>query len=87
MQILSVMEKKNTVGAVAENDYVIRVLNTPLQVNADDWNALLALQSPGEAPSPFMRHEYLAAMHESGMRVRATFAAKSFSFIALLLSL
>ena len=51
---------------MAKKDYVIRVLNTPLQVNADDWNALLALQSPGEAPSPFMRHEYLAAMHESG---------------------
>ena len=51
---------------MAKKDYVIRVLNSPLQVNADDWNALLALQSPGEAPSPFMRHEYLAAMHESG---------------------
>ena len=51
---------------MAKKDYVIRVLNTPLQVNADDWNALLALQSPGEAPSPFMRHEYLTAMHESG---------------------
>ena len=51
---------------MAKKDYVIRVLNSPLQVNADDWNALLARQSPGEAPSPFMRHEYLAAMHESG---------------------
>ena len=51
---------------MAKKDYVIRVLNSPLQVNADDWNALLALQNPGEAPSPFMRHEYLAAMHESG---------------------
>ncbi len=51
---------------MAKKDYVIRVLNSPLEVNASDWNALLALQSPGEAPSPFMRHEYLAAMHESG---------------------
>ena len=51
---------------MAEKDYVIRVLNSPLQVEASDWNALLARQSPGEAPSPFMRHEYLAAMHESG---------------------
>ena len=51
---------------MAKKDYVIRVLNSPLQVNAADWNALLALQNPGEAPSPFMRHEYLAAMHESG---------------------
>ena len=51
---------------MAKKDYVIRVLNSPLQVEASDWNALLARQSPGEAPSPFMRHEYLAAMHESG---------------------
>jgi len=51
-------------------DYVIRVLNSPLEVNATDWNALLALQSPDGSlkPSlnPFMCHEYLAAMHESG---------------------
>ena len=57
---------------MAEKDYVIRVLTSPLQVNADDWNALLALQSPAEAPSPFMRHEYLAAMHESGSAVPKT---------------
>jgi uncharacterized protein len=57
---------------VAKKDYVIRVLTSPLQVNAADWNALLALQSPGEAPSPFMRHEYLAAMHESGSAVPKT---------------
>jgi uncharacterized protein len=57
---------------MAKKDYVIRVLNSPLQVNAVDWNALLALQSPGEAPSPFMRHEYLAAMHESGSAVPKT---------------
>jgi predicted N-acyltransferase len=48
------------------NDYVIRVLDSPLKVNADQWNALLAAQSPGEAANPFMRHEYLAALHESG---------------------
>jgi uncharacterized protein len=57
---------------MAKKDYVIRVMNSPLQVNADDWNALLALQSPAEAPSPFMRHEYLAAMHESGSAVPKT---------------
>lgn len=51
---------------MAENDYVIRVLNSPLDVSASDWNALLALQTPGEALNPFMRHEYLAAMHQSG---------------------
>jgi predicted N-acyltransferase len=48
------------------NDYVIRVLDSPLKVNAAEWNALLAAQSPGEAANPFMRHEYLAALHESG---------------------
>ncbi len=47
-------------------DYVIRVLNSPLEVNAADWNALLALQSPDSTLNPFMRHEYLAAMHQSG---------------------
>ena len=51
---------------MTEKDYVIRVLDSPLEVAASDWNGLLARQSPGEAPSPFMRHEYLAAMHESG---------------------
>lgn len=48
------------------NDYVIRVMDSPLKVNAAEWNALLAAQSPGEAVNPFMRHEYLAALHESG---------------------
>jgi predicted N-acyltransferase len=48
------------------NDYVIRVMDSPLKVNAGEWNALLAAQSPGEAVNPFMRHEYLAALHESG---------------------
>ena len=50
----------------SSNDYVIRVLNSPLEVNAAEWNALLAAQNPGEPANPFMRHEYLAALHESG---------------------
>ena len=44
------------------NDYVIRVLNSPDQVNAADWNELLSLQSE---PTPFMRHEYLTALYVS----------------------
>ena len=44
-------------------DYVIREHVSPLEVNAAAWNALLAQQNH---PSPFMRHEYLAAMHSSG---------------------
>jgi predicted N-acyltransferase len=66
------MKKKNTVDAVAENDYVIRVLDTPGQVNAADWNALLAQQDPAGGLNPFMRHEYLAAMFESGSATAAT---------------
>ena len=47
-------------------DYVIRVLNSPLDVHGGDWNELLAAQSPDGIMNPFMRHEYLAAMHQSG---------------------
>jgi hypothetical protein len=51
------------------NDYVIRVMNSPAEVNAGDWNALLALQPD---TTPFMRHEYLAALHTSGSATPAT---------------
>jgi uncharacterized protein len=50
-------------------NHVSRVHADPTAIAADAWNALLAA-SP--APTPFMRHEYLAAMHESGSAVRAT---------------
>ena len=53
-------------------DYVIRVLRSPLEVNAADWNALLAVQSPDKTLNPFMRHEYLAAMHQSGSATSKT---------------
>ena len=43
-------------------DYVIRVLPSPMEVDAARWNTLLAAQADA---NPFMRHEYLAAMHES----------------------
>jgi predicted N-acyltransferase len=48
------------------NDYVIRILDSPLAVNAGEWNGLLAAQSPAGILNPFMRHEYLAALHTSG---------------------
>jgi uncharacterized protein len=51
------------------NDYVTRVLDSPLQLDAAQWNALLTLH---DAPSPFMRHEYLAAMERSGSATPAT---------------
>jgi len=51
--------KKGRTGAA---DYVIEVLNSPLDITAAEWNGLLAIQPDA---TPFMRHEYLAAMHES----------------------
>jgi uncharacterized protein len=54
---------------VSRNDYVIEVHDTPLAIAAADWNTLLALQSD---PTPFMRHEYLAAMHASGSATAQT---------------
>jgi len=57
------MKTLDTVMAGSEDDYVIRVLNSPLEVPAAQWSALLALQRDA---NPFMRHEYLAALHESG---------------------
>ncbi|MGE4240358.1 GNAT family N-acetyltransferase [Ramlibacter sp.] len=42
-------------------------MDSPGSVTANDWNALL----PAEA-SPFMRHEYLAALHGSGSATPAT---------------
>jgi uncharacterized protein len=51
------------------NDYVTRVLGSPLEADAAQWNALLALQG---SPGPFMRHEYLAAMDRSGSASPAT---------------
>ena len=47
---------------VSELDYVIRVLASPLEVDAHAWNTLLAAQADA---TPFMRHEYLAALHQS----------------------
>jgi predicted N-acyltransferase len=44
-------------------DYVIRVHASPLDIPATHWDALLAQQ---DAPSPFMRHAYLAALHTRG---------------------
>jgi uncharacterized protein len=44
------------------NDYVIRVHDDPAAIDAGAWNALLDMQ---DAPTPFMRHEYLSALHRS----------------------
>jgi uncharacterized protein len=54
---------------MALSDYVIRVHNAPSAVDAAAWDALLAEQA---LPSPFMRHAYLAALHDSGSACAAT---------------
>ena len=51
------------------NDYVTQVLSSPVELDPGEWNALLARQ---EAPNPFMRHEYLAAMEQSKSATPAT---------------
>ncbi len=56
----------------AENEpqnYHIRVHADPQAVDSAVWNALLAQQA---APSVFMRHEYLLAMHQSASAVPTT---------------
>ena len=58
-----------------ENDYVIRVHDDVALLDATAWNALVAAQA---APTPFMRHEYLAAMHASGSAVPETGWAPQF---------
>jgi predicted N-acyltransferase len=50
-------------------DYVIRVVDSPAQIDASKWNELLDQQV---SPTPFMRHEYLLAMHTSASAVPAT---------------
>src|SRR6476469_8644924 len=51
------------------DDYVIRLHPTPAQLTAQACNDLLAQQ---DAPTPFMRHEYLAALHDSGSATART---------------
>jgi len=46
----------------SENDYVIRVHDDPAEIAAGAWNTLLETQ---DAPTPFVRHEYLLALHRS----------------------
>ncbi len=53
----------NKQAAKTSDDYVIRVLDSPLAVNATAWNTLLQAQSQ---PTPFMRHEFLSALHTNG---------------------
>jgi hypothetical protein len=45
------------------NDYVIQVVESPLEVDAKHWDKLLFAQADA---TPFMQHAYLAALHTSG---------------------
>jgi uncharacterized protein len=49
-------------GGSEVKDYVTRVLRSPGEVDAAVWNALVR----SNGGSPFVRHEYLLAMQESG---------------------
>jgi uncharacterized protein len=51
------------------NDYVTRVLGSPGDVTSAQWNSLLDAQ---DEPTPFMRNEYLRAMHDSRSAVPRT---------------
>jgi len=54
---------------IIEEDYRIRVHRNPHDVDAEAWDRLLAQQSE---PTPFMRHAYLAALHDSASAVAET---------------
>ena len=56
-------------GAKKPNDYVIRVFDNPAALDEHQWNALLNEQA---SSTPFMRHEYLVAMHASASATGAT---------------
>ncbi|MFZ3127656.1 MAG: GNAT family N-acetyltransferase [Rhodoferax sp.] len=54
---------------MADNDYVIRVVTSPLDIDAQAWDELLHQQADA---SPFMRHAYLCALHASGCATAET---------------
>ena len=61
--------KEENLGAKRSNDYVIRVVDDPTQLDAAHWNAMLAAQP---SSTPFMRLEYLCALHDSGSAAPGT---------------
>jgi len=56
-------------STTSENDYVIRIFDDPGAIDADAWNALVEAQA---SAMPFMRHEYLLALHRSASAVEST---------------
>jgi predicted N-acyltransferase len=52
-----------------EAEDVIRVHSDPNEIDANAWDALL---EHAPRPTPFMRHDYLTALHDSGCAVEDT---------------
>ena len=50
-------------------DYRTGILSAPSEVHADEWNALLARDAH---PTPFLRHEFLSALHTARCAVDET---------------
>lgn len=56
-------------------DYLTGILASPSEVDAAEWNALLASQAQ---PTPFLRHEFLSALHATRCAVPDTGWAPQF---------
>jgi uncharacterized protein len=61
--------KPFTTPPTGPTEQVVRVHDDPTRLDGAAWNRLLAVQA---APTPFMRHEYLAALHASKSAVPST---------------
>lgn len=59
----------DTADTPAPPGYVLRMHASPAEIDAGAWDALLAAQKHA---SPFSRHAYLLALHESGSAVPET---------------
>jgi hypothetical protein len=60
---------KRSVAPEDPSAYPIRVVDDPASIDAAAWNDMLERSA---APTPFMRHEYLAALHASGSACERT---------------
>lgn len=55
---------------MAANDAVIRIVQSLKEVDPAQWNA--CAQPPGEPTNPFLSHEFLSALEESGSATKQT---------------
>jgi predicted N-acyltransferase len=62
----------------AKAHIAVEVVDDPTRIDAGQWNALLQAQP---SPTPFMRHEYLAALHASASASAPTGWAPQFLVI------